>query len=215
MGMNSSERTISAAEVKQWVGASSKAKLTDAQYDQIAVRLTKFRWNSDPPPSPSRGPKLIDGSDERWWDIKATTKAARTLRDSMPKMLAFQKTLQWAPETRDGYNAIDALKKALVAASPYIEHPFGGKGAGGRKRAKQWHIYAFLIAQLIIDEMIKAGHPKPGITRNSVVVRVVQKALKRMGVDKSGILSTSTIGMYLTRRNNKYGPAFKNAMTTK
>ena len=114
--------------------------------------------------------------------------------------------LRWAPETRGGYDAIKGLEATLLVALPYIEWPFGeGERLTGQKRPKVWHTYAFGIARLIIDEMIKAGHTEPGITRNSVVVRVVHKALVRMGIPYSKTLSDTAIGAYLTRFNEKYG----------
>jgi hypothetical protein len=168
-------RKITSLEVEQWFGPSSKAQLSDPQYKTIAARLTKMRWPKDPPSLASLA-MINTQPDDRWWDFRAATNAAKTLCDSFPKMLAFQEGLQWAPETRDGLGAIKRLQEALIVALPYIEWPFGyHKGAKGYKPPKQWHIYAHSVAQLIIHEMVVAGHAKPGITRNSVVVRVVRK----------------------------------------
>ena len=205
---NKTSRKISAAEVKQWFGNSRQAQLLGSQYREIAARLTKFHWPGDPP-APADAPwlpEMITEPDDRWWDFRAATDAAKTLRDSMPKMLVFQEGLQWAPETRDGYGAIKDLERALFAALPYIEWPFGYyERRTGYKRPKEWHTYARLIARLAIDQMIKAGSVKPGIARNSVVVRVVQRALIRIGIPQSKTLSKTAIGMHLTRWDAKYG----------
>jgi hypothetical protein len=121
-------------------------------------------------------------------------------------MLIFQEGLRWAPETRDGHGAIKRLQEALLVALPYIEWPFGYyKRATGYKPQKLWHMYAFLVAQLIIHEMVVAGHAQPGITRNSVVVRVVHKALIRMSIPYARMVSNTAIGAYLTRWKAKYG----------
>lgn len=191
----------------EWVGPASKAKLNPAQYERIAIRLNKFRWHNDPPPPP-----LDDISsnqiDDRWWDIDSTAKAARQLRDSIPKMLVFQAGLKWAPETRDGHDVIQSLESALARALPYIERPFGeGTPARGRKRSKPWHIYAIQISNMLVRELQQAGHSKQPLSRNSVVVRVILKSLQRMQIPYSKTLSKTAIAAYLSRRNQKFGAA--------
>ena len=211
-------RTITASEVKQWFGSSGKAQLRSAQYGTIAAGITKLYWPSDPPPLPDSPwlPKVDTEPDDRWWDFRATTAAAKTLRDSIPKMLAFQHGLHWAPETREGLGAIKRLEDALLVALPYIEWPFGHyKRTTGYKSPKQWHTYAFLVARLTIDEMVAAGYAEPGIARNSVVVRVVRKALVRMAIPYSRTLSDTAIGAYLTRRNVRAHSKRDRGLTTK
>jgi hypothetical protein len=217
---NTDSRKIAPSEVKQWFGTSSKAQLHNSQYRKIATHLTKLHWPSDPPPPPDSPwlAKIITEPDDRWWDFRAATAAAKTLHDSIPKMLVFQEGLRWAPETRDGHGAIMRLQEALLTALPYIEWPFGFyKRSTGYKPPKAWHTYALLVAQLIIREMVVAGHAEPGITRNSVVVRVVRKALIRMLIPQAKIISSTAIGAYLTRWNKKYGLTPKGiaALTTK
>jgi hypothetical protein len=217
---NSGSRKITSVEVRQWFGSSSKAKLHNPQYRKIASHLTKLHWPGDPPP-PADSPWLATINteiDDRWWDFQAATAAAKTLRDSFPKMLAFQEGLQWAPETRDGLGAIKQLQASLVVAIPYIEWPFGYyKRATGYKPPKAWHTYASLVARLVIQEMVVAGHAEPGITRNSIVVRVVRKALIRMTIPYAKTVSNTAIGAYLTRWDKKYGltPKTIEALTTK
>jgi hypothetical protein len=211
-------RTISPSEVRQWVGADSEAKLSASQYKTIATCLTKFRWHKDPPANAPSLPKIINEPDESWWDFQAATRVAKTLRECIPKILAFQDGLRWAPETRDGHPAIEALRAALDGALPYIEWPFGKyEPAIGYKYPKKWHTYATLVARLLVTEMIAAGNSKPGISRNSVVVRVVQRALQRMEIPQSKTLTPSAIGQHLTRWDTKYGliPKGNAAMTTK
>jgi hypothetical protein len=63
-------RTITSAEVRGWFGDSKKARLTEAQYTEIAVCLTKWRWPSDPPRVGE--PSQIDTNVDRglWWDFR-------------------------------------------------------------------------------------------------------------------------------------------------
>jgi len=214
-------RRITAAEVKEWFGDSRQAQLCESQYYRIATRLTNFHWPGDPPAHPDSPwlPKVItEPDDDRRWDFRAVTDAAKLLRDSMSKMLAFQEGLRPTSQTRGGYRAIKTLQVALLAALPYIEWPFGQyERQTAYKEPKKWHTYAFLVALVTIDEMINAGHIEPGITRNSVVVRVVQKALIRMGIPQSKTLSNTAIGAFLTRWNERYGLTPKGiaALTTK
>lgn len=117
-------------------------------------------------------------------------------------MLKHWAQLAWAPETRGGHLAITTLQDALVIALPYIEWPFGRyERQTGRRKPKIWHLPARLIANVVIKEIIAAGHDEPSITRNSVVVRIVRKALIRMNYPE---VTNSAIGAYLTRWSQKY-----------
>jgi hypothetical protein len=195
-------REIIAAEVKQWFGNSSKAQLRNDQYGEIAARLTRFYWPSDP----LELPELFTESHDRCWDFGAAIDAAKSLFDDIPAMVAHWNCPQPTPETRAGLDAIKQLEAALLVALYHLEWPFGGgERLIGQKQPKDWHVYALGIASLIIGEMIKAGNTKPGITRNTVVVKVVHKALVRMGIPYSRTLSHSAIGAYLTRSNEKHG----------
>jgi hypothetical protein len=197
-------RTITAAEVRGWFGDSS----CEVQYSEIAAFLTKCRWPSDPPPPPDAPwlPKIIESGSNDCWDFKAATDAAKTLRDSVPAMLSHWEGLRWAPETREGYEAIKGLGEALSAAMPYVEWPFGRyERQTSRKLMKDWHTYSALFANRIIDVLVEAGHQKPGITRNSVLVRVIHSALIRMKFPNPEMITRSAIGMHLTRWNEEFG----------
>ena len=181
--------------------------------------MTRLHWPEDPASTAGSPwlPEITTTFDERWWDFKAAANAANTLNESIAKMLVFQEGLLSSPETRDSYAAIKSLGDALVTAIPYIEWPFGPyERRSGFRRAKQWHTYALIIARLTIDELEMAGHGDRGITRNSVVVRVVQNALLRMRIPPQ-TLSKTAIGAFLTRWNKKYGLTRKaiQALTTK
>jgi hypothetical protein len=215
---DTASRVITGAEVKGWFGNSCNARLGCAQYGEIAACLTKFRRPSDTPDFPRFPKDAIEARLNRWWDFKAASDAAKTLLDSVPAMASHWDGLRWAPETCGGYEAIKTLGDALVIALPYIEWPFGHyQRQTGRKRPKAWHIPAVLIAHVIVKAMIGAGHNEPGITRNSVVVRVVHKALIRMRFPDSEMITATAIGAHLTRWDEKFGltPKGIGALTTK
>ena len=87
-----------------------------------------------------------------------------------------------------------------------LEWPFGEyERLTGVKTPKPWHTMAQVIARLIIGEMVKAGHENPGISRNSVVVRVVHRTLIRMDFPHREMITLAAIAAYLTRWNDKYG----------
>ncbi len=173
-------------EVKSWFENFSQAHLSHAQYSDIAVCLTKWRWPSDQPDAGGSPSIDTDSDPESWWDFRGASDSAKMLLDSIPAMLSHWEGLRGAPQTRDGYEAIRSLEAALSIAMPYIEWPFGKyERRKGPKRPKAWHLPAVLIAQVIINAMVKAGNNSPGISRNSVVVRVVRKALKSNGIPRS------------------------------
>ena len=131
-------RTITATEVKEWFGTSRKARLNDTQYIEIAAVLTKFTWHGELPLPQSPGfVERIEVDRDRWWDFRGSADAAKLLLQSAPAMIEHWKGQQWAPKTRDGYEAIKALAAALTVALPYIEWPFGEyKRTTGRKKPK-------------------------------------------------------------------------------
>ncbi len=180
----------------------------EAQFRKIAVGLTRFKWPADPAPPPGSAwvPREIETDLNRWWDFEAVTEAAKTLLRNAPAMLSHWEGQRWAPQTRNGFEVIKALGDALFSAIPYIEWPFGYYERQGRsKRPKPWHIMALVIAKLVINVMIEAGHNDPGITRNSIVVRIVYNALIRMGFSNVSMITPAAIGIHLTRWNEKFG----------
>jgi hypothetical protein len=214
------KRTIIAAEVQEWVGKPSKSMMGKEQFREIAASLTSYRWPADPPPPPGTPwvPREIEPDPNRWWDFEAVTEAAKTLLRNAPAMLSHWEGQRWAPQTRNGFDVIKALGDALFSAMPYIEWPFGYYERQGRsKRPKPWHIMALVIARLVITAMIEADHNEPGITRSSIVVRIVSNALIRMGFPNAKMITPAAIGMHLTRWNEKFGltPNGIAALTTK
>jgi hypothetical protein len=205
VAQDTASRTITAAEVRDWFGKSPESRLGNAQYCDIAAYLTRLKWPSDPmrrPSSRRSADETIES--DAYWDFKAATDAAKLLRESIPAMLTHWNGLLWAPETRGGYAAIKTFQDALVITLPYIEWPFGEyERQTGRKQPKTWQLPAVLIAKVIMKAMIEAGHNEPGITRNSIVVRVIRKALIRMRFLNE--ITISAVGAHLTRWDKKYG----------
>jgi hypothetical protein len=107
-----------------------------AQFRRIDAGLTSCRWPTAPLPS-----GWTIGTDaNRWWDIEAVTEAAKTLLKNAPAMLSHREGQRWAPQTRNGFEAIKALGDALFVAMPYIEWPFGYYERRTRsKRTKPGH----------------------------------------------------------------------------
>jgi hypothetical protein len=121
-------------------------------------------------------------------------------------MLRHWDGLQWAPETRGGFPAIKALEDALSIAQPYTEWPFGEyERAQSQKTPKAWHTPAHSIALIIIQVLGAAGQTNPAISRNSIVVKIVRKALIRMQVPNFHMITTTAIAAYLTRWDRQYG----------
>jgi hypothetical protein len=198
-----SSRTITLSEVRDWFGKSKKLQLGRGQCSKIAARLTRLRWPSDSPtPTDTFDPEIMEG----YWDFDNATKAAKTLLEHVPAMLSHWKSLRPTAESRAGYEAIHNLKDALSTAMPYVEWPFGRyQRQTGRKQPKDWHIYSVLIARLVVEVLVVAGESKPGITHNSLVVRVVHKALIRMDFPNSAMITRDAIGAHLSRWNKRYG----------
>jgi hypothetical protein len=133
-------------------------------------------------------------------------------------MLSHWEGQRWAPQTRGGFDAIKTLGDALFYAIPYIEWPLGYyEQKTGSKRPKPWHSMALVIARLVIKVIVEAGHSEPGITRNSVVVRIVRNALIRMNFLDVKMTTPAAIGAHLTRWDKKFGltPDGIAALTTK
>lgn len=205
LSQRTASRTITGAEVESWFGTSSKSRLDRKQYCGIAAYLTKIRWPSGPDNVLDPQPAKVETEPDKYWDFAAFD-AAKLLHKSLPAILSHWAGLLWAPETHGGYPAIKALQDALVIALPYIEWPFGQyERQTGHKTPKNWHLPAVMIAKVLIKEMIAAGHHDPGITRNSVVVRVVNEALIRMGYPHVEMITASAIGAHLSRWDGKYG----------
>jgi hypothetical protein len=216
-------RTITATEVEGWVGKSRNSKIGKVQFHEIAAGLTRLRWPSDPEPPPGSNSfeneaLVVESYDGNLWDFSAVTAAAKTLLKNAPAMLSFWEEQRWAPQTREGFDAIENLGEALFLAMPYIEWPLGYyDGKASPKRPKPWHVMALVIAKLVINSMVAAGQVQPGITRNSVVARIVHRALARMNFPGSKMITPTAIGAHLTRWDRKYGltPSSTAALTTK
>src|SRR5271154_2004981 len=79
-------RTVSPVDVRAWFGNAARPQPTDAQCDDIARFLTSMPWPSDSPAD--LGIEETVDDDDRWWDFRGATGAAKLLLVSVPKMLA-------------------------------------------------------------------------------------------------------------------------------
>ncbi|MGD0187801.1 MAG: hypothetical protein ABSC25_21495 [Roseiarcus sp.] len=199
-------KTISAAEIGDWLKSSRTPALSASRCEEVAERLNKMRWPSDPPPPDS----INEAGDDRWWDFRGATKAAMTLRESLPAMLAYWEGQRWAPETRGGYDAIKALSDALDGAMPFIEWPFGvyerRKTPCARRRdLDDWHFSAILIFKWAAQAMLMDGRALRSLHRNSVVVKAVHRALVRMGFPNMEMVTESAIAKHLSKNSEMFG----------
>jgi hypothetical protein len=174
----------------------------------LAGVLSGWRWASDPPkPSLSRemAPEEVEEAEAQWWNFRGAITSARELSGAIPKMLKHWEGLRKWPETRDGYDAIEKLREALATATPYIELPFGPyEPAIGQKSPKPWHLPAVLIAGLLISALAKSTNRSQSLGKNSVIIRVVCKALNRMGHCEKKI-DAGAVSKYVTRWREKNG----------
>jgi hypothetical protein len=177
-------RPITAAEVNAW-SACCRSPWPGEACTEIAACLTKMQWPGDLPPKPG-APPPDPTTEDPWWDTRAATAAVKALNDDIPAMLWHWERAAhpWSPETRDGYAAIKALRDALVHALPYVEWPFGKyerQTYRNRPWPSKWHIPAIVVAGIIGDALMKAGRPSKSTARDSVLVKIVRRALIRMG----------------------------------
>ena len=204
-------RPIIATEVMEWRGSSSRCTsiITDAQCATIANKLTLMRWPTDR--ITTGKPVTAATPANEYWDFDRATNAARALLGDVPAMLGHWEGLLWAPNTAGDYPAIEQLQKALLVAMPYIENPFGEyKKRTGHKDAKLWHSYATVIANFIAKMLVDSGEATPALTHNSVMVRIIYQAIRRMRIPGSDMMTRPAIGAYLGRRQELYGAGIGN-----
>lgn len=196
-------RTIAAADVKQWFGRKAPS---EAACSEIAERLTKMRWASDPQATFTPWVAEPDVDADRWWNFEAATSAAETLLAAFPRMLRHWDGLRWAPETSGGHPAIKAAQEALLAARPFIAAPFGPyERQDHRKRVRpaDWHPPALAIKHILIQVLKRGGERAPHFSRDAAATRVVHEALAQMGYKTSRrgdtASETNTIATFLRR----------------
>lgn len=129
------------------------------------------------------------------WNFDGVPKAAQTMLANLPLMLSPFAVPAVPPGDAEGRAALVDLQAALNRALLYLQNPYA-RTDQSRHRLKSWHVPAVLLSVPIFGVLVRAGHPKPGITRNSIVAGVLQLALKRM---EHGNIETGAIGQHLTR----------------
>jgi hypothetical protein len=189
---------ISAAEVRRWYGRSSIELC-----EQIATKLNKMRWPTDPKVPEKEQKEQKNPLDEvHFWDTKAGAKAIRLLvEEILPSASHLARILEHPrfPQTQGRWKKIEAQKLGLTELLEFIEWPFGRDSTRGYKPPRDWHVFAVLVAQVFIDASAKLGLPEPAITENSRLARAVHHALIRMGFKKVGYVKPGAVGSHLVR----------------
>jgi hypothetical protein len=128
------------------------------------------------------------------------------LHDNLPAVIKFWANV-WTPDKKPPSDALFRLQSALAESLEQIEHPLGRADVmSPRLRAsKEWQSYAQILAGFIIAELVKAGHPQPPISPNSVVVRIVDQVMRRKQVPYMEMVTTSAIAAFLKRLDKAYG----------
>jgi len=143
----------------------------------------------------------------RWWDFEKASSAVYDLLEALPRMKDLWHGQQWAPESRNVYPALCRLERALNESSHPIQYPFGEcehHTKIGKKAPKDWHIVAVLIAQIFHETLPLKARPLR-LSGNSVVPRVIDKALTRMGYPHGEMRSNAAIAAHLRRWRKRYG----------
>lgn len=198
-------RAITASEVERWFGPSSRPKLTGAAYANLAEYFTFAQWPTD------KANPLVS------WEIMDDTKSneismCRQFHELTTKLVYTAEALRavWISragevERQVGYDTLRRLEDAAREASPLVERLYKiNRRPAGWKRPKLWHIYSVAFAQVVIRTLVDAGHKRPAISRNSVVVRVVHHVLVRMGFPDIKMTSQNAIAAHLNRCNQRF-----------
>lgn len=203
---------IVAAEVKTWFGP--KCRLSRTEFERIARELNNFRPRH-PYSSPNFQPPVLP--QKEYWDRLSVSEAAKTLIQAIPHMLSHWRGLTPTPNSLLGKQAIEHLEKALVLAKHFIDWPFGAyEPRTSRTTIKPWHPVAVVVARVVVGAMKRGGVSSPGLSRNSVVVRVIKCALRRLEIEGAQMITESAIAMQLKRHHERwFVPKNPKPMTTK
>ena len=178
---------ITGEEVQGWFERFSKPHPSADDCSELAWFITGIAW---PDPNP-----LHDAGVATVWNFDGVPKAAKILLANLPLMLSPFAVPAIRPGDHVGRAALVELQAALERAVPYLESPYR-RTDNNRHRLKSWHVPAALLKFPIFGALVRAGHRRPGITRNSIVVGVLRLALERMG---HGTIEPGAIGQHLTR----------------
>jgi hypothetical protein len=151
---------------------------------------------------------------------KTAAAAARSLAAMLPAWLKLLDRLQHDEKLRERLawmypesmswassdarlDAVKSFAEQLSAALPHFDFPLFNvrpRDHRKRKRPKDWHMAAVLIARHIIRSFKARGLKKPRFSKSSIVTYVILSALRRQGykVPEGG---TDTIADLLSRRS--------------
>jgi hypothetical protein len=222
MNTSRSERSrpIKAEEIAAWYGTFLKPVLTANQFDALANSINGWFWPGDENAANAFTEKDVvhcrhTKEAAYLWDFEKVTEAARTLLDNFAAVQSLRKRLM--PNDHDALDALEQLKISLTETMPMIEFPFGPVHIRPRPPdiSKPWRTYALTITLVIIPEMMKAGHVKISISRNSVLVRIVREVMLCMKIPGAHV-TDSAISAFLIEWDRYYGltPQGVEALTT-
>jgi hypothetical protein len=226
------DRTITPAEVLGWFKRGRKPWPSLEHCAEVAARINRMRWPGDPPKdddeevpehfgdwwdaisAAARAKALVDDVPAMLCFWHGLQEAPREWLPSdfdgieLPKGIRKEDIVkQFVPDlrVREGYDVIDRLRVALKAALPYIEFPFGKyekRDHRKRKRRKDWHAHAVIIAPVIAKALSRAGHAVRSTSHNTMLVRVVGEALHRIGYTD---ITEAAIAKHLTNWFGEHG----------
>jgi hypothetical protein len=177
MDAQTNPNPITALELRQLLEEKYGSSLSD---ESCKALVDLVRRMAEPPPR--RPPETAaDINLPVWcWDMAEVADAAETLHEAMPKLVTFWGALRTNDEVRAGHEAVKQLSDALATALPYVKHPLGAYERNQKKRPKELHLPAVIIANALDKALSEAGHTKPAFSRNSIPVRVIHAILIRL-----------------------------------
>jgi hypothetical protein len=158
MDAQTNPNPITALELRQLLEEKYGSSLSD---ESCKALVDLVRRMAEPPPR--RPPETAaDINLPVWcWDMAEVADAAETLHEA-------------------GHEAVKQLSDALATALPYVKHPLGAYERNQKKRPKELHLPAVIIANALDKALSEAGHTKPAFSRNSIPVRVIHAILIRL-----------------------------------
>lgn len=136
-----------------------------------------------------------------YWDFKEISRAFATLTNALPRIKKHWNDVSDCELAFGARSALMGLDVALSLAGPAINFPFGEYRKITTHPLREWQSASLVIFLKIRELMsdIKAGGVS--CSENSVAVRVVQTALRRLGY---GEHQTAKIADYLSRWTKRY-----------
>jgi hypothetical protein len=170
---------------------------------EIAERLAKLRRRGEEPDNPNEPPHIEPNPIWSPFTPQAAADAANLLHRCLPLMLDHWREMLPTRKTRLGVVAIEALRRPLRRALPFINRPLGKTGRSTHKRSRDWHIPAWIIAMDICTVIAASGKVPPRI-KGPALGRITSELLEKKGYR----VEAAAVAMHLKRRAAEYGWPF-------